>query len=288
VCVISFAGNPESSQPLTINEFPANRAIIARRGGRSVTFPVWIGAGTWRIHPHLLFELLGYAVSATWYWLDRDRRGDEVSTPHRWSLAAAAIGGAVIGSRVLFWLEDPRATLERLTDIQHLIGGQTIVGGLLGGWIAVEIQKRRLGIRQPTGDLLAVPIALGTALGRIGCFLSGLPDGTYGTVTTLPWGIDFGDGVLRHPVAIYETLFLLALVPLLVRLPRRTPRGDTFLILMGCYFLFRLLVDFLKPGVPLAAGLTAIQLAAILGAAWAAWMWIARRRLEPRPIGTSG
>jgi prolipoprotein diacylglyceryltransferase len=249
-------------------------------------FPVWIGAGGWRIHPHLFFELLAYTVSTSWYWLDRDRHGDDVSTPHRWSLAAAAIAGAVIGSRILFWLEDPHATLARLTDIQHLIGGQTIVGGLLGGWIAVEIQKRRLGIRQPTGDLLAIPIALGAAVGRIGCFLSGLPDGTYGTETKLPWGVDFGDGVFRHPAAIYETLFLLALVPLLVRLMRRTRRGDTFLALMACYFAFRLLVDFLKPGVPLG-GLTAIQWAAMAGLLWAGWVWMARRRLQPL-AGASG
>ena len=252
-----------------------------------MTFPVWIGAGGWRIHPHLLFELLAYTVSASWYWLDRNHRGDAVSTPHRWSLSAAAIAGAVIGSRVLFWLEDPQATLARLTDIQHLIGGQTIVGGLLGGWIAVEIQKRRLGVRQPTGDLLAVPIALGTAVGRIGCFLSGLEDGTYGTATSLPWGVDLGDGVLRHPTAIYETLFLIALVPLLVRVAHRGKSGDAFLTLMACYFAFRLLVEFLKPGVPLA-GLTAIQWAAAAGLLWAAGAWIARRRLRPQLVGASG
>jgi len=257
------------------------------RPGCSVTFPVWIGAGGWRIHPHLLFELLAYTMSASWYWLDRDRQGDDVSTSHRWSLAAAAIAGAVIGSRVLFWLEDPQATFERLADIQHLLGGQTIVGGLIGGWMAVEIQKRRLGIRQPTGDLLAVPIALGTAVGRIGCFLSGLDDGTYGTATTLPWGVDMGDGIFRHPTALYETLFLLALVPLLVRLPRRARCGDTFLLLMASYFAFRLLVDFLKPGVPIA-GLTAIQWAALGGLGWAIWTWWSRRRLGPRLVVTSG
>jgi prolipoprotein diacylglyceryltransferase len=252
-----------------------------------VTFPVWIGIGGWRIHPHLLFELLAYTVSAAWYWLDRDRRGDDVSAGHRWSLAAAAIAGAVMGSRILYWLEDPHATLERLSDVQHLVGGQTIVGGLLGGWIAVEIQKRRLGIRQPTGDLLAVPIALGTAVGRIGCFLSGLPDGTYGTATSLPWAVDFGDGILRHPVAIYETLFMFALVLLLVALDRRGRRGESFLTLVVCYFAFRILVDFLKPGVPLA-GLTAIQWAAAAGLVWALSVWLLRRRGEPQISTASG
>jgi len=243
--------------------------------------------GGWRIHPHLFFELLGYAVSATWYWLDRNRRGDRVSTAQRWSLSAAAIAGAVIGSRVLFWLEDPHQTLDRLADIQHLVGGQTIVGGLLGGWLAVEWQKRRLGITQPTGDLLALPIVLGTAVGRIGCFLSGLPDGTYGIATALPWGIDLGDGLRRHPVALYETLFLVLLAAALIRFQRRARVGDVFLALMAAYFAFRLAIEFLKPGVALLAGLTAIQWAAAAGLvmAWRVW---SRRRHAPLRATESG
>jgi phosphatidylglycerol:prolipoprotein diacylglycerol transferase len=252
-----------------------------------VTFPVLIGVGAWRIHPHLLFELLGYVVSATWYSLDRHRRGDQVSTEQRWSLSAAAIAGAVVGSRVLFWLEDPHQTLERLADIQHLIGGQTIVGGLLGGWLAVEWQKHRLRITQPTGDLLAVPIALGTAVGRIGCFLSGLPDGTYGVATMLPWGVNLGDGVARHPVALYETLFLVMLAAVLIHFQRRARVGDVFLAFMAAYFGFRLTIDFLKPAITLVSGLTAIQCAAVGGLAMAWHVWNRRRR-SPLTVAESG
>ena len=61
-----------------------------------------------------------------------------------------------------------------------------------------------VGITHSTGAYFAPSLAIGIAIGRIGCFLSGLEDYTYGTPTTLPWGYDFGDGVLRHPVQLYE------------------------------------------------------------------------------------
>ena len=230
-----------------------------------------------RVHPHLVFELLAYAVAAITYWRRRRALGDDISTEARWALAAAAVVGAVLGSRILFWFEDPRRTLAQLTDLQHLVGGQTIVGGLLGGWIGVEWQKRRIGIQQPTGDLLAVPIALSTAVGRIGCFLSGLPDGTYGVASSLPWAVDLGDGVPRHPTALYESAFMFALAYALSRFVPRASRGESFLALIAAYLAFRLVVDTWKPGVTIFAGLTAIQIACILGLAVSLLVWKARR-----------
>ena len=119
-----------------------------------LSFPVWIPIGPVRVHPHLAFELLAYTVAGVTYWRRRRALGDHVSTESRWALAAAAVVGAVLGSRILFWLEDPQRTLAQLTDAHYLAGGQTIVGGLIGGSIGVEWQKRRIGIEQPTGDAL--------------------------------------------------------------------------------------------------------------------------------------
>ena len=84
------------------------------------------------------------------------------------------------------------------------MGGKTIVGALIFGLISVELMKRYIGVRQSTGDLYAIPLALGIAIGRIGCFLTGLSDNTYGTPTTLPWAVNFGDGIPRHPTQLYE------------------------------------------------------------------------------------
>lgn len=252
-----------------------------------MTFPVWIAVGNLRVHPHLLFELLAYAVAALVYWRRRRALGDHVSTEGRWAIAAAAVVGAVLGSRILFWFEDPQRTLAQLTDVQYLVGGQTIVGGLIGGWLGVEWQKRRIAIRQPTGDLFAIPIALGAAVGRIGCFLSGLPDGTYGVPSSLPWAIDLGDGIPRHPTALYESAFMFVLAFALSRFASRAARGELFLALIGGYLAFRLVVDAWKPGVALIAGLTAIQVACVLGLAVTLRVWRARRdRAMPAMAGT--
>jgi phosphatidylglycerol---prolipoprotein diacylglyceryl transferase len=146
-----------------------------------------------------------------------------------------------------------------------LPGGKTIVGALLGGWIAVELTKRLHGIHSRTGDLFAVPLCLGIAFGRIGCFLAGLADDTYGLPTSLPWGINFGDGIPRHPTQLYEILFLLGLAFILHRYNQRPhPEGSTFRLFLAAYLSWRLLIDFLKPQ-PLIYGLNLIQWACVAG-----------------------
>ena len=64
----------------------------------------------------------------------------------RWTVIAAAAVGAVLGSRLLYLLEDPVRTWAARGDLRFLLGGKTIVGGILGGWILVEFVKRRIGI----------------------------------------------------------------------------------------------------------------------------------------------
>jgi prolipoprotein diacylglyceryltransferase len=113
------------------------------------------------------------------------------------------------------------------------MGGKTIVGALVFGLISVELIKRYIGLRESTGDLYAIPLALGIAIGRIGCFLTGLSDDTYGTPTSLPWAVDFGDGVPRHPTQLYEIIFLLALIPFLNQLLKRTATLNNPVILSG-------------------------------------------------------
>jgi phosphatidylglycerol---prolipoprotein diacylglyceryl transferase len=118
----------------------------------------------------------------------------------------------------LFWLEDPQLTWHSLHNPAYLVGGKTIVGALAFGLMSVELTKRYIGLRDSTGDLYAIPLAIGIAIGRIGCFLTGLSDNTYGTPTNLPWAVNFGDGIPRHPTQLYEIIFLLALVPVLHRI----------------------------------------------------------------------
>ena len=217
-------------------------------------------------HPelHPVFEALGYVAAYVVYKRARNREGDFLTDERRWLIIAATALGALVGSRVLGLLEQaPRMGWRWGALLEP--GGKTIVGGLLGGWLGVEIAKVALGIRSRTGDLFAVPLCVGIAIGRVGCFVAGLADETHGTATGLPWGVDFGDGVRRHPTQIYEILFLVMLAGVLVWLGRRPHRqGGLFRVFMGSYLSWRLLVDFIKPQ-PLVGGLNMIQWACVAG-----------------------
>jgi phosphatidylglycerol:prolipoprotein diacylglycerol transferase len=215
---------------------------------------------------HFVFESLAYCVGFTLYRHERSVRGDVVSLPTRNSVIVAAILGAVIGSKVLAWLEDPMALLHGTASIWP--GGKTIAGGLLGGTIAVEWVKSRLNVSTRTGDLFAIPICLGIAVGRIGCFLGGVNDHTYGSPSTVLWAVDFGDGIPRHPAQLYEVVFLLALAVMLIRVRAlRLREGDLYRLFLFSYLLWRLGIDFLKPD-PAFAGLGAIQWACAAGVIW--------------------
>lgn len=230
---------------------------------------------------HLLFEVLGYAIGFLAFRRLREKLGDAVSDARRWSVITAGVAGAAIGSRVLFWFEDPRLTAAHWHDPVYLMSGKTIVGGMIGGLFAVEWVKRQIGEKSSTGDLFAAPIALGLAIGRIGCFLGGLPDGTYGTPTSLPWGVDFGDGIPRHPTQLYESVFAFGLFLFLLRMMKRPHRsGDIFKLFMVMYMTWRLAIDFWKPEFRMA-GFSGIQWACVAMLAYYSgdiWRWIRERR----------
>jgi phosphatidylglycerol---prolipoprotein diacylglyceryl transferase len=221
------------------------------------------------LHPHVVMEFLAYTIAFQVYLALKRKFRDVVTSTERWQMIAAAAFGAAIGSQTLGWLENPALAFN-----SGLLGGKTIIGGLIGGWIAVEAVKTKIGVRVRTGDLLAIPLAVGIAIGRVGCFLTGLPDQTYGTVTSLPWGVDFGDGVRRHPTQLYEIIFLVLFCGVLWRALKAVSEsdlqtGDVFRIFMIGYATWRLAIDFLKPE-PRVMGLSILQWAClgILGYCW--------------------
>jgi phosphatidylglycerol---prolipoprotein diacylglyceryl transferase len=234
-----------------------------------VQFPVYISIGTLHIHPHLLFESLGYGVA--FRLLMHQVKTDTISFDQRSSVMVGGLVGALLGAKGLVLVQhidllgqDWRSWL--LLALQ----GKTVVGAMLGGLIGVELTKKWMGLRQSTGDAFVYPLIVGTAIGRIGCFLTGLSDRTYGTATTLPWGVDFGDGIARHPTQLYEIGFLLGLIAVLRILPqwvapRQLRSGDLFKIYMIAYLGFRLGIDFIKPDFHPLLGLSAVQIACLLG-----------------------
>lgn len=221
-------------------------------------------------HPlwHPVLETLAYLAAYGVYRWQRERAGDALGEPERWVVIAAAAVGAYAGSRLLGLAEQWPTVLAaahagRLPALLTASGGKTIVGGLLGGWIGVEVAKPLVGIRSRTGDLFALPLCAGIAVGRVGCFAAGLNDDTYGKPTGLPWGVDLGDHVARHPVQLYEILFL-ALLAMVIARPHGWRAGTRFRVFLGGYLAWRLAIDFLKPQ-PLVGGMNLIQWACVAG-----------------------
>jgi phosphatidylglycerol:prolipoprotein diacylglycerol transferase len=239
---------------------------------------------------HSACEWLAIIVGVQLYRYRRSKPGAlRVADPtQELVIVLGAALGAVLGSKIAFLLYDPEA-LAVIAAGNWLLGGQSIVGGLLGGLLGVEAAKRLAGVTASTGDAFVVPILVALIIGRIGCFLAGLADATYGNPTTLPWGYDFGDGIPRHPTQIYDQLFAIAMLGVLARArPRlRAVPGLEFKLMLVGYLAWRLLIDALKPRpTDYAGGLSGIQLLCLLGLlAYAPAVLRAIRRLPASPKG---
>jgi prolipoprotein diacylglyceryltransferase len=169
-----------------------------------------------------------------------------------------AMIGALIGSRVIALLENPSQIANQtfLTFYQN----KTVAGGFLGGLFGVEIIKKIIGVKIASGDLYVIPIIAALFIGRIGCFSMGIAEPTYGNETAFFTGMNLGDGLLRHPVALYEMLFMILLFIFFQNIKNKTLiNGDRFKLFMVLYFLFRFLVEFLKPYEALFLHLSSIQ-----------------------------
>lgn len=228
-------------------------------------FPLELHIGAMRLPAHLLFEMMAYIVGYRLYVRQRTRTTDPISEENRAWIFIGAAAGAFLGSHLLGVLERP-AELGRLNWLIWL-DNKTIAGGLLGGLIGVELTKKRIGVHVSSGDLMTYPLLAAMALGRLGCHFAGLEDGTHGLPSSAPWAIDFGDGVPRHPVNLYEIFILSAIALLLMGLEKRKPLPDgmRFKIFMICYLVWRFLAEWLKPVWWFPFGLTSIQIACLAG-----------------------
>ncbi len=199
-----------------------------------------------------------------------------LTQPGNFAVIVGLLAGAAIGNKAVFLIEQP-AVWHRLLDGEGLWPGQSIVGGLLGGLVGVEIAKTLSGQKQSTGDAMVWPLALGIAIGRVGCLLAGLHDDTFGNPSSLPWALDFGDSVLRHPTQLYDIAVVLALATAVHGRFARAP-GLAFKAFLAGYLAWRWFIDGYKP-TPHAYALgwsgiqwvCALALATYLPLAWRQW-----------------
>ncbi|MES2037154.1 MAG: prolipoprotein diacylglyceryl transferase family protein [Pseudomonadota bacterium] len=199
---------------------------------------------------HFVFEWLAIAIGVQLYRRQRAYQQQAgILAPGHYGVIIGCVVGAAIGNKAAFWMEFPHMWAAATDSLQILMSGQSIVGGLLGGLIGVEFAKFLLNQPQSTGDNFVFPLMVATVIGRIGCFLAGLNDGTYGNPTSLPWGVDFGDGIVRHPTQIYDMIFVLAWGGYLLRHRQawQSQSGLMFKMYLAGYLFWRLLVDGIKP-----------------------------------------
>src|SRR5712691_11127619 len=261
------------------------------------------------MHPRLLVTpfltlhtfglLLASAYMAAFWWLIREGRREGLDVDALSSLGFWAIGGAIIGAKALMIvreLPEYAAAPSEMFSVSVLVSAGDFYGGFIGALIASAIFFRRHP-RLPfwrTADLCGPAIALGQAIGRIGCFMAG---DDYGRPTQVSWAVTFTDsdaatiggaplGVPLHPVQLYESMICLALFAVLVRLSRRKRfEGEMILAYTLLYAIARFVLEFFRGdadrGFVFGGLLSTSQfIAAILGPP-AVVLWLVRRQSAP-------
>lgn len=212
-------------------------------------------------------EALAFFLGFRYFLFLRKAQGDAYSSSSRVWVIIGAIFGALIGSRLVGALERPFELFRTNNLLNYIYNNKTIAGGLLGGLFGVELTKKMMGEKRSSGDLFVYPIILALIIGRIGCFSMGVHEETYGIETGLPWAMNLGDRIPRHPIMLYEILFL-ALIWIVLRQTQKRnvlEGGALFKLFMISYLLFRFLIDFVKPHYPVILQLNTIQLTCIAG-----------------------
>jgi len=234
---------------------------------------------------HSLFDVLALLTALVVYRLVPAAAPGVPSEPlqvHRLYIVAASLGataGAYLAGTANLWL----------TGVDGL--GRSIEGALAGAIVAIEALKWRTGVAGSTGLRFVAPLAAAIAVGRLGCFFAGLDDMTYGTPTTLPWGTDFGDGLPRHPVQLYEAatmaIFFGGFV-LLLRQEAESLRRTGFYAFVAVYAVQRFAWEFFKPYATIIGPLNLFHLLSLALVAYA--LVFARRELQqcryPQPLST--
>jgi phosphatidylglycerol---prolipoprotein diacylglyceryl transferase len=213
-----------------------------------------------KVNMHLVFEYLAFFIAFRYYVSLRKLTNDQISDRNRLSIILGAIVGAFVGSRLMGFLENPMVTIN-INNVVQLLNTKSIMGGLFGGLIGVETAKKLINEAYSSGDLFTLPIIVGIFIGRIGCFLSGTNEFTYGNETNFITGMNLGDGLLRHPTSLYEIVYLLILFTFLKSFTTFTEKesGLLFKVFMILYFGFRFFIEFIKPNVFYVLGLSSIQ-----------------------------
>ena len=219
--------------------------------------------------------MLAYAVGGGVFYLAA--RQERAATEKMGTLALVGLAGGVIGAKVTEWLVSGGRLLAAnpAAALDPRLGGRTLIGGVVVGWICVEVAKRRLDIRRSTGDLFALALPAGEAVGRIGCFFNGC---CFGIAADVPWAV-YQHGALRHPAQLYAALVAVAIFAALASLRDRMKRpGELFRVYLILFGLSRFGLEFLRERSAAAGGLSLAQWVCLQLALAGGVLLLARRR----------
>jgi len=219
------------------------------------------------------------------------RRLRELGKPADWAyeIVFASLIGGLVGSRIDYIVQNYDSVSDDLVGALFSGSGLVWFGGVVGGAIGVLIWARWRGFLEPRMlDVNAPALALGYAIGRVGCQLSG--DGDYGVSTDLPWGMAYPEGTVAtteevHPTPVFETVAMGLVALLLWQLRDRFRPGALFGLYLVLAGVERLLIELIRRTDPVLAGLTPAQLFSLAMIAGGALL-LARLRggpVEPRP-----
>lgn len=202
-----------------------------------------------------IYALAYGAALLVFGWMAR-RRG--LATSGIWLLMQAGLFGGLIGANAVQLVATGAP-------------GKTIEGGFVGGYLAVVLMKRRLGIVRPTGDLFALALSAGEAIGRIGCFVGGC---CYGKVTTAMLAVH-EHGAMRYPTQLYLALAAAATFGLLMWLETKQalPENGLLYVQGSIFCATRFVIEYYRAGPSTSIGLTLAQIGCILGTAFFAWRY---------------
>jgi len=212
------------------------------------------------------------------------RRLRELGRPVDWAyeIVFAALLGGVVGARVYYVIENYSQVKHDLLGSVFSGTGLVWYGGAIGGAIGVIAWMRwRRVLELQMFDMCATALALGYAIGRIGCQVSG--DGDYGIRSSLPWAMGYPHGTVPtppgvrvQPTPIYETVTMCLLAYALWQLRDRVRPGVIFALYLALSGLERFLVEFVRRNSEVLAGLTTPQLESVglfaIGLLWLAAM----------------
>jgi phosphatidylglycerol---prolipoprotein diacylglyceryl transferase len=228
---------------------------------------------------YLAFMLLALAAFVLARRLFPSPRPTPLTRLEKLTLGLAAFVGGTLSAKLPFVWESTGDFWDWSTWASD---GKTITTGLVGAYLAVEVTKLLLGIRAKTGDGVAIPLAVALAVGRWGCFVNGC---CCGTPTNLPWRVDFGDGICRHPTQVYESLFHAVCAVILIWLTRRDAlRYQRLKLYLIAYCAFRFAIEFIRVEPTWLGPLTYYQVVVVGFAAFLMVQWV----IDARRAGREG